>query len=876
MARPKVGVVIAERGYAVRLSANVDAYVAAMDKAKASTSGFSATSQANLQKVGGQMQQVGGSLTRHVTLPLAAAAGVAVHSAARFDTAFSEMVGLAGVAADEVDGLRESVLDLAGRTAVAPQELAEALYFASSAGLDAAQAMEAVELAAKASAAGMGSAKDIVGLVASATAAYGAANITAAEATDILTATIREGRADPQELAGSLGSILPTAAALGVSFDQVGGAVAYLSNIFGDTSKTVTSMSGVLEKLNNPTKQGSDALASMGTSVEELHAAIDERGLLGALELLRERGFDSNTQAVAALFDDVEARRGALALLADESGSLANVMGETADATGDMGDAFEQAAISDGFKLRKSIAEMKVAMIQAGDVIMPIASGIAGGAGDIASAFARLPKPAQMVVLSFLAVVAAVGPLLSIGGRLVANLKTIQAGFTRLSSAGPSAAAGMGVAAVAAIGFGLHAKKAADNARDFADSLDELSRASDAERVDMFGRALTQGALAGKDMTAVVDELTRGNIGLTETLIDQIQTEGIAGASAEGVAQVLDALIASRNREIVALSEQAEQQDRTTAATDAATGVTDELGVAVDGTAAKTENLTAMMEGGITTTDAATQAEAALIVQHDLAADAAVAQAEALDELIAKLLAAVGSVFDLEKATLNLDSSYAAYQESILETMGILGDSEATDREKEQALRDLREQELAVAADALATAEAYAAEQGAAEGSAEAAQLQKDKLLELAARFPELRDEIQLYIDKINAVPGVIRTRFEITATGATVTPHGDFIGIGGPRAAGGPTYRGRLHEVTERGSELLHEGDRTYLLAAANGYITPNNMMSAWTGWGNGGAAPRGDTSMTGVRIDRATFVESVDVDAVMRVANFHLAGVS
>jgi hypothetical protein len=160
-----------------------------------------------------------------------------------------------------------------------------------------------------------------------------------------------------------------------------------------------------------------------------------------------------------------------------------------------------------------------------------------------------------------------------------------------------------------------------------------------------------------------------------------------------------------------------------------------------------------------------------------LAADSAAEQREALADLTAEMIDAVNQIFNLESATLNLDSAYAAYQEQVLETTKTVNDSEVSDREKEQALRDLRVQEIGVAADALATAEAYAAEMGAADGSAASAQFQKQKLQELAAAMPELRDEIQQYINKLNAVPGVIRTRFEITATGATVTPHGDLIG---------------------------------------------------------------------------------------------------
>jgi hypothetical protein len=204
--------------------------------------------------------------------------------------------------------------------------------------------------------------------------------------------------------------------------------------------------------------------------------------------------------------------------------------------------------------------------------------------------------------------------------------------------------------------------------------------------------------------------------------------------------------------------------------------------------------------------------------------DDAEAAAEAVQELTDAMLDQVASAFDLESSILELDGAYAAYQESVMTTTETLQSSEATDREKEQALRDLRAQEIGVAEDALATAEAYATEMGAADGSAESAQFQKDKLQELAAAMPELRDEIQTYIDKLNAIPGVITTRFEITATGATVTPHGDFIGIpGGARASGGPVAAGRSYLVGERGMEVF--------TPAQPGYIIPNHQLAGAVG---------------------------------------------
>lgn len=456
---------MSERSFSVVLSARVDSFVAAMEKAKQSTTGFSSTTSRNMQKVGSDMQAVGGWMSTRVTLPIVAAGSAAAKLGYDFETAFARMQGLANVPAGEIEHLKESVLDLARESAVAPQELAEALYFAASAGLDSAQAMDAVRVAAKASAAGMGTTTDVVGLVSSALASYGADALDAAKATDILTRTVQEGRADPQELAGSLGRILPIAAQLGVEFEEVGGATAFLSNVFGDTGRTVTAMSGFFAKLVAPTKAGREALKDMGTSAEELQSVLKNDGLVAALELLRSKGFAGNQQALRALFDDIEGFQGALALLNDNNGQLVGTMGAVADSTGALGEAFSAVAGTDAFAIKQGITDVKASLTEVGGALLPLAADIIGPVAEgftaLVNAIMSLPAPLRTMTVGFIGVLAATGPVLSIGGALVKNFESIKAGaelakvgLQRLGMSAGGATAAMGALGLVALAAG--------------------------------------------------------------------------------------------------------------------------------------------------------------------------------------------------------------------------------------------------------------------------------------------------------------------------------------------------------------------------------------------------------------------------------------
>ena len=122
----------------VRLRANNSQY----DRAMRDSAKLTGDLQRGLGRFdSSKLDELGSKLTRNVTLPLAALGGFAVKAAGTFDSVFTKMQTLAGVTAGEVDGLKESIFALSGETGRAPTELAEAMYFLRSSGLDAAESM---------------------------------------------------------------------------------------------------------------------------------------------------------------------------------------------------------------------------------------------------------------------------------------------------------------------------------------------------------------------------------------------------------------------------------------------------------------------------------------------------------------------------------------------------------------------------------------------------------------------------------------------------------------------------------------------------------------------------------------------------------------
>jgi TP901 family phage tail tape measure protein len=373
--------------------------------------------QRTLNDVGNTMKSIGSTMSTFVTLPLIAAGGGAIKAAMDFEKAFSEIEGLVGVSKEEVRMLREEVLKLGGTTSRPPQELADALYFVTSAGFSGVEALDLVEKSAKAAAAGLGETQVIADLLSSVINAYGKEAYTAEQATNILVAAVREGKAEAPAMASALGYVTSIAATMGVEFEEVAAAVAAMTRTGDDASTATTNLSGILTAILDPTKEAKDALISMGTSASELRAVLRDDGLIPVLGFLKEQ-MNSNEDAMAKVFGNVRALRGALALVGSSAEANAQIFANLKNTTGDLDKAFNAAASTATFKFNQGMAELKTAAIQLGDALMPLFLDLVSLVKDVAHWFTGLSEEGKKLAVIVGVVAAAIGPLLIVLGSM--------------------------------------------------------------------------------------------------------------------------------------------------------------------------------------------------------------------------------------------------------------------------------------------------------------------------------------------------------------------------------------------------------------------------------------------------------------------------
>ena len=395
----------------------------------------------------------GKKLTRNVTAPLIAVGGLSIKAAADFEASMTKIQSLVGLSAETVQGFEQDVRRLAGTTAQAPKDLADAMFFITSAGLRGAAATETLEAAAKAAAVGLGDTATIADLATSALNAYGESNISATKATDVMGAAVREGKLEAGELAGSMGRVLPIASAMGVRFDEVGAAFAALSRTGTNAAEAATQVRGILSSLLRPSVQAEKALKGMGLSSEGLRKQIKEEGLLATLKTLSEE-FAGNEAAAASVFGNIRALSGVMDLMGANVATTEQIFANMKDTTGALDQAFDATSETAAFKLSQAMANIKQALIDLGNVLIPIVvpvlENLSGIVKTLATGFGNLPGPIKSTAVAMMTMAGAAGPVaLGVGKLTGQGGRGVLGSLLKVVKAHPKAFIAMGVAATA-------------------------------------------------------------------------------------------------------------------------------------------------------------------------------------------------------------------------------------------------------------------------------------------------------------------------------------------------------------------------------------------------------------------------------------------
>lgn len=260
---------------------------------------------------------LGLALVRTLTKVVAAAGiGKMLQSAFTGGTAFESAMAKVGTIADTVkvplESLSSQVLQVSGDMHIGANEIAEAAYQAISAGQDTGNAVAFAGQASMLATAGFTSTASAVDILTTALNAYGKGADEAGHVSDVLLTTQNLGKTSVDELAGSMGRVIPLAAAYNVSMENLSSGLAIMTANGIATAEASTYTKSMLNELGDTgSSVGKILKQQTGKSFSELNA--DGKSLGDVLQVLYD-SVGGNATKFAGLWSSVEAGTGALSL----------------------------------------------------------------------------------------------------------------------------------------------------------------------------------------------------------------------------------------------------------------------------------------------------------------------------------------------------------------------------------------------------------------------------------------------------------------------------------------------------------------------------------------------------------------------------------
>ena len=367
--------------------------------------------KSGLRNLGGsttkQMSPIRGALaSAGPALASAAVAGAAVAGAAvakfsseslkkfaTFEKGMQEVFTLMPkMTGDMKKKMSADVLALSREMGVLPEKVVPALYQAISAGVPPDNVFEFMKTASKASIGGVTTLETAVDGLTSVVNTYGAENLSAAKAADIMFETVKLGKTNFEQLSSTLYNTLPIAQAMGVDFEQLSAAVAELTTKGVPTAQAMTQLAATLQSLGAPTQRQATKMEALGINVEEMKATLAKKpdGLIQAMKMLG-KAADGDKEKLRALVGSVDSVKAILALTANEAEGFTDKLGKIRNAAGASDEAFKEMDKGVTRSFDKMKAAIEAAMIKVGGALAPVLNAMTPLIQQLADAFADLP-----------------------------------------------------------------------------------------------------------------------------------------------------------------------------------------------------------------------------------------------------------------------------------------------------------------------------------------------------------------------------------------------------------------------------------------------------------------------------------------------------
>lgn len=405
-----------------KIKLDIKSFSSDMEKVK--TEAVSKTNEVSKQmektiKVGESMSKVGSTLTKTLTVPIAGAGIAATKMAIDYETSFAKVSTLLDSNKVDFDKYKNDILDASSESKVAVGEFSEAVYQSISAGVDQTKAVKFTTDAMKLAKGGFTDGAKAVDVMTTAINGYSLKTSDATKISDMLITTQNLGKTTVDQLAESMGKVIPIANSVNFGMDELSASYAQLTKNGIATAEAGTYLKAMLQELGKSgsitdktlrelTGKGFAELKTEGKSTSEILNMLNDYAI-------------ANNLSLKDMFGSVEAGTAALVMSKGEGKEYDEMLKAMGDSAGATQEAFEKMDATPAEQLKGALNELKNSAIKLGANMIPIVTKITDGINGLVDWFNELTPAQQDNIVKMGLMVAAAGPLLKIVGSLVSG-----------------------------------------------------------------------------------------------------------------------------------------------------------------------------------------------------------------------------------------------------------------------------------------------------------------------------------------------------------------------------------------------------------------------------------------------------------------------
>lgn len=400
-----------------------EAQAKALEKQTESVGGRSQQSsqrtKAAWAEAGATMTQVGAGMTKYVSVPIVAGFAAATKVGMEFEAQMSRVQAILGATPSDMKKLNSQAKQLGADTAFSAKEAADGMEQLASAGFSTNEVMEAMpgllDLAAI-------SGKDVGAASEYASSAVRQFQLDASETghvADVFARAAADTNAETKDMGYALKYAGTAADSAGWSLEQTAAAIGIMSNAGIKGEQAGTTLRGALTRLMKPTAAMNDTMEQYGISIYDSNGKM--KSLSGITEQLQSKlgglSDEQKNSALATLFG-TESLSGMLALMNAGPNEIDKLTKSLENSDGSAKKMAETMQNNLKGALEEAGGSLETMAITIYEDLEPTLTRIVKAFTDMVNAFNGLPEPVRKFIVVFAGIVAAVGPVMWILGKL--------------------------------------------------------------------------------------------------------------------------------------------------------------------------------------------------------------------------------------------------------------------------------------------------------------------------------------------------------------------------------------------------------------------------------------------------------------------------